>query len=236
MKYPLYNNKLCPDLWSVNEDGYKLDPEVRDNLYKIAQDFVTNFKKEKEIEIPIRDIVLLGSITNYNWTPYSDIDLHIITDFSSLGLPELEAKVLFDSVRSSWNKTHNIVMKGHDVELYVQDLNEENKSPAEYSILNNKWITQPKKETPTFDKELIKKKYTNFKRQLDALVVKHDEAGLKRLLEKLYKYRQAGLDDNGDLSEENIVFKIFRAKGNLDKLRDYINKFYDKEVSVNEIT
>jgi hypothetical protein len=66
------------------------------------------------------------------------------------------------------------------------------------------------------------------------LVNSSDDVGLKKLLQKLYKYRQAGLDSNGELSEENIVFKILRYAGSLDKLKDNIDKIYDKKVSVKE--
>jgi hypothetical protein len=63
---------------------------------------------------------------------------------------------------------------------------------------------------------------------------KHDETALKSLLDKLYKYRQSGLDSGGELSEENIVFKIIRAYGYLDKIKDNIAKNYDKKMSVKE--
>jgi len=38
------------------------------------------------------------------------------------------------------------------------------------------------------------------------------------------------------LSEENIVFKIIRAYGYLDKIKDNIAKTYDKKMSVKEIS
>ena len=125
-------------------------------------------------------------------------------------------------------------MKGHDVELYVQDIDHVTTSTAEYSVLNNKWVKEPKKETPTFNKELIKRKYKEYKKQINDLIQDHDEVKLKKLLEKLYQYRQAGLDKGGELSEENIVFKILRSLGHLDKLKDNINNIYDKKMSVKE--
>lgn len=234
MKYPLYNNKLCPDLWNVNEDGYKIDEDVRIALLQVAEDFVAELEKNHNLKIEVEDVIVIGSITNYNWSPYSDIDLHIVTNFSSLTASPEEAVTMFDAIKGTWNLKHNITMKGHDVELYVQDKSHLTHSDSEYSILRNMWIKPPTREKKTFNKELIKKKYLEYKKQLDSLISTHDESGLKKLLDKLYKYRQAGLDTGGDLSEENIVFKIFRAKGDLDKLKDYITSVYDKEVSVKE--
>lgn len=233
--YPLYNNTLCPKLWKVNEDGAKLDNEVRNGLLKVAQDFVKELKDNNGISIKVDDIVIIGSATNYNWTNYSDIDLHVITDYKKLDMSAEDAQTLFDAIKVGWNNKHDITMKGHDVEIYVQDKAHIPTSASEYSVLNDKWLKEPVKESPKFDKDLIKKKYKEYKNKISALVKKHDEDALKKLLEKLYKYRQSGLDKGGELSEENIVFKILRAYGHLDKIKDSISNIYDKKMSVKEV-
>lgn len=233
MKYPLYNNKLAP-IWNINEDGALLDPEVRKQLLKIAMDFVKDLKDNNDIKIKIEDVVLIGSLTNYNWTPYSDVDLHIIVDFADLDMSKEDAQTLFDAIKAGWNNKHDITMKGHDVELYVQDIDYEPTSASEYSVLRNEWIKEPKKETPNFNKPLIKKKYKEYKNKIDNLVKGDGEKPLKDLLDKLYKFRQAGLDKGGELSEENIVFKMLRAKGYLDKIKDTVASMYDDKMSVDE--
>ena len=235
MKYPLYRDTLCPKLWNINEDGAKLDNIVRKGLYQIAKDFVNNLKVENNIDIKIHDIVIIGSITNYNWTDYSDIDLHVVTDFKDLDMTADDAQTLFDAIKVGWNNKHNITMKGHDVEIYVQDTAHVPTSASSYSVLKNDWIQEPVKESPTFNKELIKKKYKEYKKKITTLLSKHDETALKSLLDKLYKYRQSGLDSGGELSEENIVFKIIRAHGYLDKIKDNIAKTYDDKMSVKEM-
>jgi ribosomal protein S18 acetylase RimI-like enzyme len=234
MNYPLYRDNLCPKMWHMDEDGYKLDQEVRKMLLKVATDFVKSLKQDHELNIKIHDLVIIGSVANYNWTDYSDIDLHIVVDFSDLEMTKDDAQTMFDAIKTSWNFKHDIKMKGHDVELYVQDIDHEAVSTAEYSVLNDKWIKEPVKQKPNFNKKLIKRKYKEYKNQINSLVKNKDEVKLKKLLEKLYKYRQAGLDKGGELSEENIVFKILRAMGHLDKLKDGINKIYDKKMSVKE--
>lgn len=218
----------------MDEDGYRLDNKVRDMLLKVATDFVTNLKKDNELDIKIHDVVIIGSVANYNWTDYSDIDLHIVVDFGDLEMNKDDAQTMFDAIKNNWNNKHDIKMKGHDIELYVQDIDHVPVSTAEYSVLNNKWIKEPKKENPKFNKELIKRKYKEYKKKIEDLVGEKDDASLKKLLDKLYKYRQAGLDKGGELSEENIVFKILRAKGHLDKLKDSIAHIYDKKMSVKE--
>jgi hypothetical protein len=233
MNYPLYNDKLAP-IWNINEDGALLDPEVRKQLLKIAMDFVKDLKDNNDIKVKIEDVVLIGSLTNYNWTPYSDVDLHIIVDYKDLDMSKEDAQTMFDAIKAGWNNKHDITMKGHDVELYVQDIDYEPTSASEYSVLRNEWIKEPKKETPNFNKPLIKKKYKEYKNKIDNLVKGDGEKPLKDLLDKLYKFRQAGLDKGGELSEENIVFKMLRAKGYLDKIKDTVASMYDDKMSVDE--
>jgi predicted nucleotidyltransferase len=231
MNYRLYNDTLCPDIW---QNG-KMNPEVSKTLLKIANDFVEEQLKENDINVKISDVVVIGSLTNYNWTPYSDIDLHIVVDFAQLDMPEEQATLMFNAIKASWNKSHNITIKGHDVEVYVQGTNEKNHTESEYSVMTGKWLKVPKKNKPVFDKEHIKKKYAELRAKIEQALKDGDEESLRKILEKLYMIRQAGLDKKGEFSEENIVFKILRAQGYLDKIKDHANKLYDKEVTISEI-
>lgn len=237
MKYTLYNDTLNPVLWDDTDTSYKLKPNVRDTLQTIAEDFVEIFLKEKEIEIDIVDILLVGSSANYNYTQFSDIDLHIVTDFSNLDMTKEMAKSLFTELKLNWNNSHNVKVKGIDVEMYVQDKDDDLESEAIYSVEDDKWISEPKRENPKFDKKKIIKKYTAFKMTIEGLLKKggkESEDGLRDVLNKLYKFRQSGLNRSGEFSPENIVFKILRAKGYLDRIKEYSRELYDQEVSLNE--
>lgn len=235
MNYPLYNESLCPRVWDFNgSSGYSMKPEVRKTLLSIATDFVKTDISGNELALPVKDIVLLGSLTNFNWTPYSDFDLHIVVDFGNLDMSKIEAQLLVDGLKNSWNKNHAITIKGHPVELYVQDVSAEPHSMSSYSVKSGKWIEPPVKSKPKIDKEYIKKKHATAKSRLDDLFKEPTEKKLEAELDRIYNMRQAGLDDGGEFSEENLVFKILRAQGYLDKLKDLINKVYDQEHSLAE--
>jgi predicted nucleotidyltransferase len=234
MKYQLYNNSLCPDVWSVDEDGYKLNKDVRTALLKIAKDFVDELKIENELNVSVYDVVIIGSLTNYNWTRYSDIDLHVVVDYSALNMDKAKAQTMFDALKSVWNSKHDVKMKGFDVELYVQDKEDEPTSASEYSVAKDRWIKPPVKEKFNSDINVIKKKYEEYRKLFEKVLADVDENELRSVLDKIYKFRQAGLDSGGELSEENIVFKMIRASGYLDKLKDGIDKVYDVGVSVKE--
>jgi hypothetical protein len=46
--------------------------------------------------------------------------------------------------------------------------------------------------------------------------------------------RESGLSKGGEFSTENIVFKLLRTRGHIDKLKDAVNKVYDAQHSLKE--
>jgi division protein CdvB (Snf7/Vps24/ESCRT-III family) len=53
-------------------------------------------------------------------------------------------------------------------------------------------------------------------------------------MEDLKRLRKAGLEQGGEQSVENLAFKLLRARGQIDKLRKYINKLTSAELSLGE--
>ena len=136
---------LNPKVWENSEDPKraKMIPKVRKALERIAAEFIDDLGEDVFVE----DVYLMGSLANFNWSEYSDVDLHILVDFNdfndsnkkdSTSMKKI-VKEFFDSKKNNWNSEHDIKIKGYDVELYVQDSNEKHLSTGVYSILNNKW-------------------------------------------------------------------------------------------------
>jgi hypothetical protein len=226
--FRIYNKTLCPDLW----DSYQhLDPRVRVNLLRIAYDF---YKKTK-FSAPIVDVWLMGSIANYNWTPESDVDVHIIIDFSALKMPPETASKVAKSAGASWNKEHNITVKGHKVELNIQSAKAEKPYVTGiYSLVKDEWIKRPCPINPNINKPLIQQKYSEMKKYVGFAIQSGNREEMKKAKDYLDDYRQYGLDTGGELSVENIVYKILRYKGLVKLLKDTITKTYDKEMTVTE--
>ena len=67
--------ELNPKMWVNN--GEKINPTVRRNLLEIAYQFIDSFG----LDVVVDDIIVTGSIANYNWSKYSDVDLHILIDY-----------------------------------------------------------------------------------------------------------------------------------------------------------
>jgi hypothetical protein len=221
----IYNDTLNPDIW-LNENEIK--PEIRTKLLQIANDFY----KQSKLSIPIKDILLLGSNANYNWTPTSDLDTHILIDFNKIGMSPEDAKEYTNLIKYKWNTEHDIHIKTYNVEMYIQDASAKNASTGIYSLLNNTWITKPVKQNVVLDKELIQKKYSDIVTRIHEAIKEQNLESMKNVLKDVYDLRQSGLDRAGEFSTENVVFKLLRTKNHLDNLRQAIDKAYDKTVSV----
>ena len=226
MKVRIYNNTLNPAIW----DTLKLKPDVAESLKSIGQ----LFYKDAELTAPIKDILLVGSSANHNWSDFSDIDVHIVIDFKDVSEDVEMVEKMVNAIKAKWNADHDIHIKGFNVEVYIQDVSKKNRSTGVYSLLNNKWITEPKKEEFELDKEQIQQKYSDMVLKIKNALETESIDKLKKVLKDLYDMREVGLTKSGEFSTENIVFKILRSRGHLDKLRNNINHIFDKKASLKE--
>ena len=225
-------NKLNPLIFGVDET---VDPEVRELLLKVANYFWEGL----EIPEPFEDVLLTGSSVNYNYTPTSDIDLHIVVDFDKFDNPEL-LKKYFDEAKLNWNRVHDLKLGKQNIEVYIQDNEDHPEYRGEYSLMNDKWLRRPSYVSIDIPDEEIEKKTKLFKQQIDKLEKTGKDNPEKaieltnKIKERLKNFRQAGLDKDGEYSLENLAFKDLRNTGYLEKLSNLKNSFIDKTLSLVE--
>lgn len=223
-----YHDTLNQKIWS----GNKLKPEVKMKLVRIGQAW------SEFANIPssaILDMILVGGNANYNYTEFSDIDLHLVVDKDKLpDCPDLIDDYLRDK-KQLWSLTHDIKIYGHDVELYAEEEGAERPSnQGVYSVKFGKWLSKPKYEDPKVDKRLLKKKTKDIMDKIDIFIdgKSDDISEMRRLKEKLRGMRSASLRKGGEFSIENLVFKELRNNGYLSKFSDYITSKKVKELSL----
>lgn len=229
-------DELNPDVWDKNKNGsYTLKPDIQKKLLKVSEIFLDYV----DIDIFVQDIVLIGSLTGYNWSDFSDFDLHIMYDFNDAGDKKDLYKELFYLKKTVFNAKHDIRIKGFEVEVFIQDLNEKEKSVGSYSIMNKKWIRFPEKENFKIDEKKLIEKANQWIDIIDGVLENAEELDLdealrviKKYKNKLKKYRTCGLQKGGELSYENLVFKYLRRDGYLSKLDNFKNKVADKKLSL----
>ena len=227
--------ELNPKIW---ESSDKMSPKVRDRLLDIAYEFIEFLG----VDVVISDVVMTGSLANYNWSRFSDVDLHLIADFEQFSENELPLyEELFRLKKTLFNDKHDITIYGYDVELYVQNDVESHFSSGEYSVLFNEWKNKPKKDNTEIDTDLIKKKSEQWMSQIDTIIENAKDEPLEvaiklidKYKDKIKKYRTAGLEKGGEMSDENLVFKVLRRNRYIQKLFDFKNEFMDKSLSLKE--
>jgi hypothetical protein len=220
-----YHDTLNPAVWS----GGELRVDVRYKLLEIAKRFI------EYLEVPnfkLEDVILRGSLVNYNYTQYSDFDLHIVTDFSTFDCDITEAFYL--AKKKIWNDEHDITIKGHEVELYVEDKDAKNVSEGTYSVLDARWLRTPEYRQPDINDRAVSAKARDLMTQINRAVKQGSIEDITRLQDKIRLMRQAGLDAGGEFSTENLAYKIIRNKKFLDKLYKTKNQRFDQELSLDE--
>lgn len=219
-----YHSELNPRAWEDNQ----LRPEVRDRLLQIAMIFIDY------LDIPnfdTLDIVLTGSIANYNYTRYSDFDLHVVTRYSDLRCDDIAA-AFYRAKKEIWNAQHDIMIRGHEVELYVEDVEEPPVSGGVYSVVNDRWIKRPSHRPPRIDDRAVNAKANDLMQHITDAIASNDTRTIERLRTKIRNMRRSGLDTAGEFGVENLAFKIVRNLGYLDQLSTAYTQQQDKDLSL----
>jgi predicted nucleotidyltransferase len=232
---------LSDQIFEEKKGHFVMRDEIKKRLLEVSNDFIESLG----VEFFIHDVVLTGSLANYNWSQYSDVDLHILIDFDELDKDSKKdsialhsiMKEFFDAKKNVWNEKHEIKIKGYDVEIYVQDVNEEHISSGVYSILHNKWVLEPKKDKPNIDDRKILEKGEEFGKKIDRLIQTPKDITidqLEDLRKKIKEFRQSGLESGGEYSYENLTFKLLRRNGYIQKLLRLKTQLTDKKLSITQ--
>jgi len=218
-----FHDKLNPKLFH----GQHLDSIVKKKLLVIAEDFLSELGIS---DLKVKDITVSGSNAAYSYTPHSDLDLHILVDMNELDNNEVY-KELFTAKKNIYNDTHDIKVKDIPVELYIQDSNLPVVSLGEYSLLQNKWLRLPTKRRANLDQTATKSKYEKLKSLADRALQSRSLPKIKKAIDKIKKYRLAGLDKAGEFSPENLAYKMLRTQGYIQKLFDLRDKLHSEKLS-----
>lgn len=232
--------ELNPKIWPNG----KINSRVRLRLMDIADDFFATLKIDW---LKPLDILLTGSMANYNWSKYSDFDLHLLLDFSDVDENVDFVHEYFTAKKKLWNEEHeNLMIYGFPVEVYVQDISEPLVSNGIYSLYKNKWVVEPSRDAIKSlgtEKETIKAKAIETMEKIDALYnatfdISYGYDGekiiaqIKKLINIIKGIRKESLSNGGEMSAGNIFFKILRRTGYIEKLFTAKTLAYDRKESI----
>lgn len=239
------HDELNPKLF----DGEELKEEVKKALLKVVDAFVEDLK-ESDVDIKVKDAVIIGSNVNYNYTKDSDIDLHIIADSKDSKYPGELLTLLYSAYRSIFNKNYDITIKGIPCEVYVELDEVHGISNGIYSLYNG-WLKEPEqKNVPELDEESFNKLFNEWEDKYFALLdkigitpeemlaLKETEEDLEAsekvydFIEDIYELRKDSIANEGEFGLGNLVFKEFRNLGYLDALKHLTKILKGKELSL----
>ena len=201
-----YHETLNPLIW----DGDQMRLDVRVTLLKSAYAFIEFLEVD---DLMINGVHFVGSNASYNYTDYSDCDVHIIVDFDKSPCAPI-ADNFFQTKKTLWNKMHEAVkVKGYPVELYVEDVKNPVQAAGVYDLLDGSWLSKPEREEPSFDSSAIAAKVDALAEEIGEICDSGNKEDIAKMFERLRTMRKAGLVDAGEFSTENLAFKTLRNLG-----------------------
>lgn len=215
--------ELNPKIW----EDKKLREDVRETIIDIVSEFMDNLI----IPVEILDVRVVGSNASYNYTEHSDLDVHIISNLELVGSPTEIVQALYNSERSNFNRTHNIKIKGIEVELYVEDVNSAVTSNGIYSVIDDVWIKEPqiiKERSVKIDKNELQ----NLVDSVQSVLDDGDSGDIKDCINMLYLMRKDSIATDGEYGVGNLLFKEIRNRGLLNALKDKYNEMISDELTL----
>ena len=227
---PQWDNRAHDTLNQDLFEGTHLRPEVREALLRIA----SKFQNTLGLNIKPVDVYFTGSSANFNYNEMSDIDLHLVYDFEEIGI---NAEILikyFIAKKQVFNNDYDITIKGIPVEVGVENVNEPIVSTAIYSVLNDKWMLEPKDAEHLLPKPDMKQYYEIVQRIEDA-IQSRDSKKIGALWDELYEIRKQSLAIDGEYGHGNGLFKKLRNLGYLDRLKHAYYSSASEELSIESL-
>lgn len=224
-KFEKHDN-LNPKLWKDN----KLIPEVRNKITEIVEQFLLSC----DFSLTVVDIRIVGSQASYNYTDYSDLDVHIISNFELIDANSEIIQLLCNAVKAKFNSDYEITIKDIDVELYVEDMNSNVASNGIYSVLNDRWIKFPNKidNIPDID---ISDQLEEYESRIKAILSGNNSDAITNIIDELYLIRKDSIAEEGEYGSGNQLFKEIRNLGLLDQLKDKYKKIRSKELTLEHV-
>ena len=227
---------LEPNIWR----GHRLQSGIREALMTIAGDVWDDMEKGRAKLI---DVTLTGSCAGYRWSKTSDLDVHLIVQYSDVSDYEELVGSYFKARTALWDKEHDVTVHGHPVEVYVQDVDEVQWFSGVYSLMKDKWIAEPiPPRWGTYDDvdfRAAERKARVYARDIHRAIAalrahpgEQEISRVKKLKARVRQLRRSGLEKEGELSIENLAFKGLRKIGALDILHAEMQRAYDISRSV----
>lgn len=221
------HDTLNPKLWTADN---QLRDDVREKLLEIIEQFISTC----DVPINMVDAHLVGSNASYNYTQYSDLDVHVISNFDLIDAPKEIVQFVYNSVKAKFNSDYDVSIHGVDVELYVEDIRSTAISNGVYSMAQRKWLKFPQKLTD-IPQVSIDDIYPEWKERFERAIKSNNSEQITNVINDIYMLRKNSLDSEGEYGKGNLVFKEIRNAGLLDAAKDAYKEIRSKELTLEKL-
>lgn len=222
------HNMLNPKIWTPQN---KLQLPVKARILEIVQ----QFKDACEFPLNIVDIHIVGSNASYNYTKYSDLDVHIVVNFDLIDVSNELLQTVYNIVKSKFNQDYDISIRGVDVELYVEDVRSTVVSNGVYSVVSDSWIKFPQKIVGVQDID-VSDEVREWSTKFDAAINSNSSQLIQKVIDDLYVVRKNSIDKEGEYGSGNQLFKEIRNSGLLDAAKEAYRKARSQELTLEHIS
>lgn len=215
-------------IWDENN---KLYPDVKQALLQIANLFLETLQNI----LTLKDIRITGSEANYNYTETSDIDLHLVFDFSEINVDPEFLDDYFFSKRQIFNNQYSFEIKGIPVELSVENIDSALVSTGVYSLYTDSWLRIPENaglEITQFNLE----SYDRIVNAIRKIIASGDRERIHKLWKNIKGLRKLSLKLQGEFGEGNLIFKKLRADGYIADVKNALDAAISRELSLYQST
>lgn len=222
-EYKLHTS-LDNRLWDKNN---KIFPDVKEALLHIAD----LFEESLNDILTLQDIRVTGSEANYNYNEASDIDLHLVFNFSEIEIDPEFLTDYFNSKKQIFNNQYSFEIKGIPVELGVEDINTPLVSTGVYSLLTDTWLRIPDNaglEINSFNLE----SYEKIVKSIRKILTSGDRERIYKLWKNIKALRKLSLKLQGEFGEGNLIFKKLRADGIIADVKNALDAAISRELSL----
>lgn len=220
---------------NLNEKIFDKTGVMHEDVHQKILEIVSRFIEDLDVPPNIADIQLVGSNASFNYTEWSDLDVHIVSNFDLISLDRAVVQALYNSERQRFNSKYDIKIRGLKVELYVEDIKSGTASNGIYSIINNAWVKYPTKIKSSLsqDTSLAVSKLVP---QINNALVSDSVEVVESLINQLYLMRKNSIAVDGEYGEGNQIFKDIRNLGLLDALKQKRDELISKDLSLESLS
>ena len=219
------HDKLNPKIWDENN---MLRRDVKAKLDEIVDEFAESI----DIPLTIIDAHIVGSNASYNYTEYSDLDLHCIVNFRRLDADPSIVETWMWAEKKLFNDEYDISIRGVNVEIYVEDVGSNTMSNGIYSLFNDEWIKFPEPITAYVDEKAVDENVEKLIPELEEVLNTGTLEEIQDMIDDLYLIRKNGLSVDGEFGVGNQTFKELRNRGYIDELKDRVVELRSDELSI----